>query len=725
MIEDGQPSPNFNERGEPISLLILHYTGMETGEIAVARVNQRITFPARFQLIAAMNPCRCGYLDDPSLACTRAPKCAGDYQSKISGPLFDRIDCHVDVPAVSPADLSLPPPAEDRVHVVEVSSFQIDLAPTLDPTIGCLLNITPDHLDRHGTLAHYASVKERLVAGARTALVGVDDAPSDAIGRRLSERPGSDVYPVSAAGERPWGFFALGAEIRARNAGEALEDARVLADLAGVESLRGRHNAQNAAFAAAAAFLAGGYAGANSARSNVTPEEGAIFFGWDNGSEALYRGDGSSWELVADFSAIGSGGGGGTTDHGNLSGLGDDDHTQYLNSARHGTEDHQAALDTTFPSPNSGDHIAWDGTDWTTEAPPTAGSIDGAETDPQSVNNEVYADEFSGAGLASKVDNALTWLANNVDGRGIVRVTPKDDGTAWNWDTEITIDDSVHHGAQLIIDENVPIDYGGSGVAITIEGEIAERRPGIIGGLWDFSGDPTGWLRLKDCYGCVVSPTQVDNIENSGGTAFGVSIENHDDWSEHTKIRDCFIRGDRCVQFQTASDTGGTGTDSFQETKVWQCHMEGNDWCIRPKGNFKYSSFTESTFRPGANGAKCIWLDHNAGAGWTCTNLKFENTGTNYSNDASFYDPNNNAFYGPLIISPASYRIDNELEGGSALNSFKFYGGNGFEFNRNGEANIYIDGGAVKWGDNGARIELNGSGELVAYDEAGNSTTLT
>ena len=85
---------------------------LESGRIAVARANAHVTYPARVQLVAAMNPCRCGYLDDPGQACSRAPRCAADYQSKISGPLFDRIDLHVDVPAVNPADLSLPPPAE-------------------------------------------------------------------------------------------------------------------------------------------------------------------------------------------------------------------------------------------------------------------------------------------------------------------------------------------------------------------------------------------------------------------------------------------------------------------------------------------------------------------------------------------------------------------------------------------------------------------------------------
>jgi magnesium chelatase family protein len=69
------------------------------------------------QLIAAMNPCRCGHLGDPALACSRAPKCAADYQSRVSGPLLDRIDLHVDVRAVSAADLVLPSPAEGSAEV--------------------------------------------------------------------------------------------------------------------------------------------------------------------------------------------------------------------------------------------------------------------------------------------------------------------------------------------------------------------------------------------------------------------------------------------------------------------------------------------------------------------------------------------------------------------------------------------------------------------------------
>jgi magnesium chelatase family protein len=79
---------------------------LETGHIMVARAEAHITYPANFQLVAAMNPCRCGYLSDPSRCCNKAPRCAVDYQSKISGPMFDRIDVHIDVPPVSPADMN-------------------------------------------------------------------------------------------------------------------------------------------------------------------------------------------------------------------------------------------------------------------------------------------------------------------------------------------------------------------------------------------------------------------------------------------------------------------------------------------------------------------------------------------------------------------------------------------------------------------------------------------
>jgi magnesium chelatase family protein len=88
---------------------------LETGRVSIARAQGHVTYPARFQLIAAMNPCRCGHFAE--VACGRAPRCAEDYQGRLSGPLLDRIDLHIDVRAVSPADLALPPAAEGSAAV--------------------------------------------------------------------------------------------------------------------------------------------------------------------------------------------------------------------------------------------------------------------------------------------------------------------------------------------------------------------------------------------------------------------------------------------------------------------------------------------------------------------------------------------------------------------------------------------------------------------------------
>jgi len=90
---------------------------LETGEISVARVNAHVTYPARFQLIAAMNPCRCGSGGADGIACRRGERCAADYQSRVSGPFMDRIDIQIDVPAVTPADLALPPSKDGSKEV--------------------------------------------------------------------------------------------------------------------------------------------------------------------------------------------------------------------------------------------------------------------------------------------------------------------------------------------------------------------------------------------------------------------------------------------------------------------------------------------------------------------------------------------------------------------------------------------------------------------------------
>ena len=81
---------------------------MGTGNVTVARANAHITYPAQFQLVAAMNPCRCGYLADANRACRKAPLCGEDYQARVSGPIYDRMDLIIEVPSITARDLACP-----------------------------------------------------------------------------------------------------------------------------------------------------------------------------------------------------------------------------------------------------------------------------------------------------------------------------------------------------------------------------------------------------------------------------------------------------------------------------------------------------------------------------------------------------------------------------------------------------------------------------------------
>ncbi len=156
---------------------------------------------------------------------------------------------------IGTAILSLNPPASGRAHVIECSSYQIDLAPSLDPLVGILLNVSEDHLDRHGTLANYAAIKERLVAGVPeegTAIVGVDDNWCQAAADRL-ERMGKNVVRVSVRRPLAHGLYVEAERIMQAVGGTARE----VAHIGGIGSLRGLHNAQNAACATGAALALG------------------------------------------------------------------------------------------------------------------------------------------------------------------------------------------------------------------------------------------------------------------------------------------------------------------------------------------------------------------------------------------------------------------------------------------------------------------------------------
>jgi UDP-N-acetylmuramoylalanine--D-glutamate ligase len=153
---------------------------------------------------------------------------------------------------LGPPILSLPLPSSDRIHVIECSSFQIDLTPTLTPTIGILTNLTPDHLDRHGTMDNYALSKERLIAGSNLAIVSVSDPYSVAIAQRRAALS-LPVLQVTTDPKLKQGLLYQGTHIFKSCDDELVE----LADLSGLLSLRGAHNTQNAAAALAAVSALG------------------------------------------------------------------------------------------------------------------------------------------------------------------------------------------------------------------------------------------------------------------------------------------------------------------------------------------------------------------------------------------------------------------------------------------------------------------------------------
>lgn len=153
---------------------------------------------------------------------------------------------------IGTAVLTLDAPTPSKFYVVECSSYQIDLAPSIRPSAGILLNVTPDHLDRHGSIEHYAAVKERLVAGSDTAIIGQDDDYCVAICNRLAAA-GRPVVRISKNQHLKDGLFADGARLIEAIAGKETE----VANLAGIGSLRGQHNAQNALAAFAACRAVG------------------------------------------------------------------------------------------------------------------------------------------------------------------------------------------------------------------------------------------------------------------------------------------------------------------------------------------------------------------------------------------------------------------------------------------------------------------------------------
>jgi magnesium chelatase family protein len=201
---------------------------LETGRVTVARANAHVTYPARFQMVAAMNPCRCGHLMDPGRSCARGERCGAEYQGRLSGPFLDRIDLCIEVPPVGAADLALPPPSEGSADIAaRVAAARTHQRERLA------------HLDRKGRLATVEAdpaagllseisrnwSKPRCNADTDGALLATIAQP-DAEGRALLTR----------ATER------LGLSARAWH--RTIRVARTLADLDGSDGIRRLHIAE-------------------------------------------------------------------------------------------------------------------------------------------------------------------------------------------------------------------------------------------------------------------------------------------------------------------------------------------------------------------------------------------------------------------------------------------------------------------------------------------------
>jgi magnesium chelatase family protein len=180
---------------------------IETGEVLISRANRRVTYPARFQLVAAMNPCRCGHATEPGYACKRAPneRCMAQYQARLSGPLIDRIDLVIEVPAVSAADLILPAPSEGSAEVA----------------------------------ARVAAARARQTA--RYAAMGLDHVTTNA----ACPAPAlEDIAQPDAAGQALVREAAEAMRLTARGFHRVLKVARTLADLDGEDKVRRVHIAE-------------------------------------------------------------------------------------------------------------------------------------------------------------------------------------------------------------------------------------------------------------------------------------------------------------------------------------------------------------------------------------------------------------------------------------------------------------------------------------------------
>ena len=300
---------------------------------------------------------------------------------------------------------------------------------------------------------------------------------------------------------------------------------------------------------------------------------------------------------------------------------------------------------------------------------PGTGNNPNAASYAKRFGTEIYANYQDGADLSTKITNSLSALPG---GRGRIKVTPPEDGGAWTWGADLTIDPEAYNGIELDIAEGTRIEYGGTGWPLTVE-RGADNGPNsmtggatfsVFGGDWHATGsDPSGWLKLVDTYRVDVCPRNIVGFENSTQDGTAVRIENVDRFSESTRIALRASSIDIGIDFAPPSVTGGSGTPSFQDTYItWTNLDDVGEYGIRWRGNFVNVTVDSCTIILGKDGSTGHYLDGTF-KGVTFASPEVEHIGAQVSADPNTAAWETGPSYNvpPLILGGSFDNVDDAV----------------------------------------------------------------
>ena len=313
------------------------------------------------------------------------------------------------------------------------------------------------------------------------------------------------------------------------------------------------------------------------------------------------------------------------------------DHTQNLGN-------YEPQNGAKFYATDTGDIYLGDGSQWL----PVPSS--GPAPTLQSVNGDQYASAYPGATLSERLQNALDALRG---GQGTVYITARPDGQPWQWGDDLTIDPMQYNGVEIVAGHSVRIEYDGDGTMLTFDsfgthqGDAYQVR--FVGGQWISTGNPDGWLRLKDIILSEIHPHQVDFTSTSKDSCFGVSVENHDLYSEANRIGGDY-RSPVGITFTPASETGGSGTDSFHDTVIDHAHINASNVGVRLAGVFQMCELRKVALFGTGTGADLMVLDSRRTDGTVISATKWESPGNHGDVTAVVTGSRYDGWYGPTVI---------------------------------------------------------------------------